>query len=315
VIRLRRLAGLAAAFLVADAVLGSLGGLVGAVWPWADALNHFSPVWLGLAWIGGIGARVLLEPCLFRARTVMAAALAVVVSGAPIMIEGFKGATELNAGPPTLTVLTFNRWWDSPDSAREGEAIRTSGADLVALQEGDGFAATAATLKDVYPYQLMCGGKCDTAILSKRPFLATGQEDHARWRPGGTDFLWARTTAPDGRPVTLATVHLYWPIPPWIQRNQRARVAADVAVLPHDDLILTGDLNLTPWSFTLRGFDRALAPLTRRTHGLLSFPATAPFPLLALDQVFASPQWRTVSVGRLPRAGSDHYPVIVELKR
>ncbi|HTK34118.1 MAG TPA: endonuclease/exonuclease/phosphatase family protein [Caulobacteraceae bacterium] len=311
----RRQVGLAGAVLAFGAALAAVGGLVGAVWPWADALNHFAPVWLVLAWTGGLSARFLLAPGRVRGGATVAAALAVMVAGAPMAVEAYQAETEPAPGPAALTILSFNRWWDSPDGARQAAAIRASGADLVALQEADGFAAEAAAMKDLYPYQLFCGGRCDTAILSKRPFLATGREDHARWGPGGTDFLWARTTAADGRPVTLATAHLYWPIPPWLQRYQRARIAAQIAALPHDELVLTGDLNLTPWSFTLRGFDRTLAPLTRRTHGLLSFPATWPVPVLALDQAYAGPGWRTVDVRTLPRAGSDHYPLLVQLKR
>ena len=309
-------AGLAGAVLVAVAAGASALGLLGAVWAWPDALNHFIPVWLCLAWIGGLVARFSWPPGPRRGWVVIAAALTVLIAGAPIAIEVASGAREAVPGPPTLTLLTFNRWWETPDSAREAQAIRTSGADLVAIQEGNGFAAAAMNLRDVYPYQLLCGGRCDTMILSRLPFLATGREARGGpWRPGGTDLIWARVMAPDGRPMTLATVHLYWPIPPWIQRNQRARVAADVAALPRDELILTGDFNLSPWSFTLRSLDKALAPLTRRTHGLLTFPATWPLPFLALDEVFAAPAWRTVSVSKLPRAGSDHYPVLVELKR
>ena len=312
----RWLAGLLGAFLAVAAALATALGLVGAIWPWPDALNHFIPVWLCAAWIGGLLVRFSWPPGRARGWCVIVAAFAVAAAGAPLMAEVVKGAAETAPGPPTLTILTFNRWWDTPESAREAAAIRTSGADLVAIQEGNGFAAAAAGLADVYPYQFACTGKCDTMILSRLPFLATGKEDHGgAWRPGGTDFLWARVMAPDGRPATLATVHLYWPIPPWVQRNQRARVAEDVAGLRKDELILTGDFNLAPWSFTLRSLDRALAPLTRRTHGLLTFPATWPLPFLALDEVFAAPSWRTVGLRTLPRAGSDHYPVLVELKR
>jgi endonuclease/exonuclease/phosphatase (EEP) superfamily protein YafD len=304
---LRRWAGLAGAALALVAAGAAGIGLIGAVWGWPDALNHFAPVWLCAAWIGGLLARFLLPPGKARARIVIAAALTVLVSGAPVMIEAARGASDQAPGPPGLTVMTFNRWWDSPESPRETAAIRASGADLVALQEADNFAdAAAAGLKDIYPHQLFCDG-CDTAVLSKRPFLATGR--------GRGDFLWARTTAPDGRPVTLATVHLFWPIPPWIQRRQRARLAANVAALPQDELVLTGDFNLTPWSFAMRSLDRSLKPLTRRTHGLMTFPATWPVPVLALDQVFAGPQWRSAIIRRLPRAGSDHYPLLVQLRR
>ena len=56
---------------------------------------------------------------------------------------------------------------------------------------------------------------------------------------------------------------------------------------------------------------------------LFSWPAAAftrwniraPFPVLAIDHVYAGAAWRTVSVRRGPRLGSDHYPVVVVLAR
>ena len=83
--------------------------------------------------------------------------------------------------------------------------------------------------------------------------------------------------------------------------------------------MLLGDFNLTPWSFAMRGLDFGLKPMTRRTRGVLSYPARlgrlTPLSFLAIDQVFAGPDWRTARVERLARGGSDHYPVMVTLRR
>jgi endonuclease/exonuclease/phosphatase (EEP) superfamily protein YafD len=310
----RSVAGLGLA-LSAGAAAGCLVGLIGAL-PlkaalWPDAVNSFIPVWLVAGWVGAVAARIGFPRGRWRTIALVMAAFAVLVSGVPLVTEMTR--TGRQAAPPgNLTILTFNRWWDSPDIPRQLRAIRQVNADLVALQEADTF--DAAPLADLYPFQHRCHEGCDTVILSKRPFLATGRDPLRRW-PGGTEFLWVRTTAPDGKPVTLATVHLFWPVPPWIQRGQRGHVAEMVKGLKTDELVLTGDFNLTPWSFAMRRMDPTMAPLTRRTHGLLTFPATWPLPFLALDQVYAAPAWKTVEIKRLPGAASDHYPVRVELKR
>jgi endonuclease/exonuclease/phosphatase (EEP) superfamily protein YafD len=179
------------------------------------------------------------------------------------------------------------------------------------MQEAAGFQAPAARmLADAYPYQFACP-TCDTLILSKRPILARGRDEGGHHT---LDLIWVRTTDAAGRPVTLATVHLFWPVPPWLQRFQRERLAEVVRRLP-GPLILTGDLNSTPWSFALRGLDRALSPLVRRTHGVITFAANWPVPVLALDQVYAGPAWGAVAVDRLPATGSDHYPLLVTLGR
>jgi endonuclease/exonuclease/phosphatase (EEP) superfamily protein YafD len=295
------------------AALACAAGLVGAVWGWADVLNNFLPVWLCEAWIGGLLARYLLPPGWFRAWAVIAAAFAVVVAGVPIALEASAAARETSNGPATLTLLTFNRWWDTTEPALQEAMIRKADADLVTLQEADGLGAVGTRLLDLYPFQATCG-HCNTVILSKRPLLSRPPESAYRGTGWGS-FLWARTTAPDGRPVVIATHHLFWPIPPRIQRIQRGHIADGLAPLPKDALILAGDFNLAPWTFGMRAWEKALAPLTRRTHGLLTFPATWPAPFLALDQVFAGPGWRTVSVERLPYAGSDHYPVLIRFAR
>ena len=88
---------------------------------------------------------------------------------------------------------------------------------------------------------------------------------------------------------------------------------------PKERLILSGDFNSTPWSFSRRHED-AMIGLERRTRGLFSWPADRgpagmglPFALLPIDHVYAGPGWRTVRVERGPLLGSDHYPVIVTL--
>ena len=79
-------------------------------------------------------------------------------------------------------------------------------------------------------------------------------------------------------------------------------------------------MNSTPWSFTLRRQDGRLG-LERRTRALFSWPVaptygwTPPFPLLAIDQVYAGSDWKTVSVKAGPKQGSDHLPVTVVLRR
>jgi endonuclease/exonuclease/phosphatase (EEP) superfamily protein YafD len=82
-------------------------------------------------------------------------------------------------------------------------------------------------------------------------------------------------------------------------------------------MILTGDLNTTPWSFGLQRLDRTLG-LVRRDRALSTYPAQLfgrpwPLPFLAIDHVYAGPGWATVKVERGPWLGSDHYPVIVTL--
>jgi endonuclease/exonuclease/phosphatase (EEP) superfamily protein YafD len=302
-------AGFVLALIAAGA---ALGGLVGAVWGWPDVLNHFAPVWLAAAWLGALLARAALARGRLRTAALGLAAVAVLVSGTPMVVEAVKSLRQPVPAAEGLKVLTFNRLWTNREHAKVVAMVRATGADLVAMQEADGFEAPAAiALKDLYPYQFACP-TCDTLILSRRPILAQGRDDQGRHT---LDLIWIKTTDAAGRPVTLATVHLFWPVPPWLQRVQRERLARVIRPLADGHLILTGDFNSTPWSFAMRGLDRSLAPLTRRTHGVVTFAANWPVPVLALDQVYAGPAWRAAKVERLASAGSDHYPLLVTLGR
>jgi vancomycin resistance protein VanJ len=194
-------------------------------------------------------------------------------------------------------------------------------ADVVALQETAGLGPPERErLRAAYPYWATCHPGCDLILMSKTPWTDIGSQQ--QMVPGGYfAVVWATATAPDGRPFTLATTHYAWPFPPAPQAAQRTALAKAIGALPADHLILT-DFNLTPWSSALRTQDTALAPLQRRTHAVFTWPANiavvkwpAPFPLLPIDQVYAGPAWSTLAVHRLPRLGSDHYPVLVELVR
>jgi endonuclease/exonuclease/phosphatase (EEP) superfamily protein YafD len=311
-IAVRWLLGLCGAGLALVGAVAAVGGLLGVVSGWADVVNHFAPVWMVGAAIGGLLARATLPSARGRTVALALAAVAVLVAGAPVLSEWFAGATQPKPSGKVLKIMTFNRWWDgSPfDTAA---AIRRSGADIVALQEANGFERAGPSVMDLYPYQLPCPRLCDTYFLSKRPILDYGElvppQRDAR------DLVWIRTPAPDGTIVTVATIHLFWPLPPWIQERQRTQLAKVVHELPGDALILTGDFNATPWSFAVRELDRTLKPLTRRTRGLLTFPTTYKVPFLAIDQIYASPTWRGTHVERLPYGGSDHYPVLATFSR
>jgi endonuclease/exonuclease/phosphatase (EEP) superfamily protein YafD len=155
-------------------------------------------------------------------------------------------------------------------------------------------------------------------IFSKRPFSAYGCQ--VTYNPNQPDItegiVWGRTTAPDGRPFTFATTHYAWPFPGGGQGMQMAALARWVKAHPDDDLILTGDFNLTPWSFALRRQDGMLKPLKRQDHAIFTWPAViarlykpTPFALLPIDHIYAGKGWRAVRFQRLARAGSDHYGI------
>jgi endonuclease/exonuclease/phosphatase (EEP) superfamily protein YafD len=309
------------------AFLGLAGGvlsLVGRWSPWLDVLAQWAPLWLGLSAAGGLLALALVEPGP-RGRILALAVVGLIAGGVLTGPDVYRAVQDRmtassNDGAAkgeALKLLTFNVWDDNIDKKGAIDRILASGADVIATQEHWGLGqAEFARLWAAYTFRTAKNDGCDVVIFSRRPILASAVKvtrvgDHP------TCIVWARTTDAGGRPITVASTHFAWPIPPGDQARQRALLAASLRGLDQRDLFLAGDFNTAPWSQAMRDQDARLAPLRRRTHALLSWPANvaligkpAPFPLLAIDHIYAGPAWKTLRVERLARAGSDHYGVL-----
>lgn len=313
-----------AAGLAALSVIGLLGAWI----RWADVVNQFAPLWLALAMFMLLVLAVRGGPRGSRRAGAMLL-FAVAVQGGltiPELLAGVRAIPRSPRSGPAFTVLTFNVWNDAADRAGMIDRIAASGADVVTLQEALALEqAPSAKLAAAYPYRATCDDwwGCEILILSKRPILDHHYTAPAPTGPGGPLWaVWVTTTASDGRPVSVLSTHFAWPIPPGFREAQVQQLSVSVQALGHASLIVTGDCNAGGSSFTLRDQDALLPSLTRRTRGVFSWPAIvdgthwpAPFPFLAIDQLYATRDWRTLDVTRLPRSGSDHYPILVRLAR
>lgn len=227
----------------------------------------------------------------------------------------------VKADETALRVMQFNLWRGNVKPEKAAEVIRKSGADVVVtvetFQRSQNIPSSVA---DIYPYRARCA--CAIAILSRWPIIEDSvQRDTRRPVQADPSIIWATIRTPHGD-VTVIGNHFTWPTNPPRQAWQTRVLLNTAAYFDKRDLIVTGDFNSTPWSFFLKRQDKALG-LERRTRGVSSWPAghvsdlnlPSLFPLLPIDHVYAGSDWRTVSVKRGPRAGSDHYPVIVTLAR
>ena len=317
--------GLGGGLIVVGAIAALLPDIPASEW---DQPNHFLPIWLSLTAFGAVLARLALERRRARGVVLAFAVFALVAGGLPVGREYLarvaQGADQLQPGD--LKVLQFNIFEGNPWPPYARARIAEAAADVAALQEPHPEVLAAPELLALYPHRTPCVGRvCLSAIWSKRPITAWRYE---RLKIPNTqpqislDILWADTTGPDGKPVRVVTTHYGWPWPPKFQRPQRAALADYLEDFDKRSLILAGDFNAAPWSVGMRRQDRRLAPLIRRTRVLYTWPAYVPrifkptgFGVLPIDHVYAGPAWRTVRVERLQRGASDHYPVLVTLRR
>ncbi|MDX5421303.1 MAG: endonuclease/exonuclease/phosphatase family protein [Hymenobacteraceae bacterium] len=122
---------------------------------------------------------------------------------------------------------------------------------------------------------------------------------------------------PSGRMFDLFTVH---PQPPRLMRNTETREAELLIVakqaketsLPS---IVAGDLNDVAWSSTTKLFKKISGMLDPRVgRGFFNtYNAQIPFFRYPLDHVFYDPEFRLLSLRRLSKFGSDHFPILISL--
>lgn len=286
-----------------------------------DALNHVAPVWLCL----GLAAMVLAS--LFARGAERKAVLALGAVGVlsitfligPELASTFRQPAKPAPGA-TIKLIQFNLWGENNAPQATADWLLAQNADIIQVEEGSGnaFAITRA-LGQAYPHHTACRQRrgCDTWIFSRWPL--TDERNFLQDDPS-LYGAWARIDHPGGA-FTVAATHFVWPIPAGPQQAQSRLLGKILAPFPQETLIVTGDFNSTPWSWSLKRQDKALG-LERRTRALASWPsgrfsriASAPFPILPIDHVYAGKAWKTVKVERGPALGSDHRPVVVTLTR
>lgn len=298
---------------LAAAVLGQGGRWSGGL----DVLNHFEPAWLG----GGLLALAMWlaagRPDAPTPAMACAAAVIAFIQMAPELFAS-RALTPSRPGAERLKIIQFNAWSRNADPPGTLRWILAQDADVVVLEEALGSREVVQGLRLAYPYRRTCMGKtwCEVEMFSKAPPIAW-----AGLMPTlGLSAAWS-TYQGAGGPFTVVGMHAGWPFPSGLQQWETNTLAKVIAPMAKDRMIISGDFNSTPWSFALRRQDK-LFGLQRRTRALFSWPARPnddlavqpPFPLLPIDHVYAGKGWRTVSVTRGPRLGSDHFPVIVVLE-
>jgi endonuclease/exonuclease/phosphatase (EEP) superfamily protein YafD len=285
-------------------------GLLAAWWPALDIINNGIPYLLA-------GGLILLGlAALTRKPWLIAGAILIVALNAYVLRSGLHGSAAMApAGSERfLRVVTFNLWGGNDRMDEVSKFLADSDADVVVLQEvtrAHG-ALLRQSLQTAYPHAT---DGARIVILSKHPILAEGQLDRPGFPPWISLMLrWVRLEV-NGFTFELAGVHLARPFYPELQEED-VEALIRFAASRDRPLIVAGDFNMSPWTEKLRRLGR-LAGIRRYNTFRLTWPVRRDelplLPLVAIDNVLASPNFDKIAAIGGPRLGSDHRPVIVDL--
>jgi endonuclease/exonuclease/phosphatase (EEP) superfamily protein YafD len=278
-----------------------------------DVLAQFAPIWLAGA-LGAFAAAWIFVGYT-RALILGMSAVGVAAAGALILPELLRstGPKAAPDAPDQLKVIQANLWAGNLTLEEEVAWLVAQKPDVLITEEST--PRSRDLIVAATGWHVACP-RCQVMIFSPMKPISTSTPPRANSEPPIARATFRRG---DGRFTVIGT-HYVWPT---LGGRQQAAGRSLAQVLDRFDkqrLILAGDFNSAPWSFTRRREDVAFG-LIRRTKALFSWPAgeftgrriQAPFPFLAIDHVYAGAGWATVKVERGPRLGSDHYPVVVTL--
>jgi endonuclease/exonuclease/phosphatase (EEP) superfamily protein YafD len=221
------------------------------------------------------------------------------------------------ADRPILRLLIANVHTGNRDHGRLLELVGTEKPDLLLLEEID--AAWLAALEPLtadYPHRIARPSvdNFGIAMWSRVPI-----EARVRWfGSAGVASIQAKLQHA-GSSVHILLTH---PLPPMNARNARLRDGQTRAVARAvrqigGRVILAGDFNMTCWSPAFADLleDSGLSDSTRGFGPQTTWPTTLPLPCrIPIDHCLHTPDFEVVDRRVGPDIGSDHLPLIVDLR-
>lgn len=307
------------------ALLLAILALLGQLGRWSDRWDAINIVLPYLALPAAIAAVLVLAMTWRRRGPAFwlggSALMAVAIAPLSLIVGEWRAPGPPSCAGERLRIVQFNAWKDNPATPSAARWIRLVDPDLIFVEEARNAMPLPVLLRDRYPFQQSCIGPslCSTQILSKRAPLAAG--GLAQGDPENRSALsaaWMRFGSPGGA-FTVVAAHLGrpWPFPRF--EGDRAALIRFIRTQSLATTVLAGDFNLPGWTFQLRRLEAGLG-LERQSYALLSWPAILghrhnPMPLLPIDHLFAGRDWAVTDLRRGPFLGSDHYPLVADLRR
>ncbi|MGR3803650.1 endonuclease/exonuclease/phosphatase family protein [Marinibacterium profundimaris] len=276
---------------------GTLARLADGLRPWLLLLSI--PLGLSLAlagarWIGGL--------CVVLA-----------LAGLVSLAIDYRSRVAPVGSEADLTVIWFNIFGENGIAPeRIEEAIRASGADIIAFAESAPATEALQALSDIYPYGHSCDGvvNCGIQVISRLPITDLRSSD----LPSGLNRMLRFTVEhPDAGPVPIHAVHLTKPWYESVRNFEDLRLHNSLRAATSDRQVLIGDFNAAPWSRRIRKLEIA-RNLSHPRLPTATWPARLGALGVPIDHVFTRGD---IAVTRVDpwgeELGSNHRGLRVEL--
>lgn len=300
--------------LAAGLTLVTAGTLAARAWWFLDLLTHFRVQYVAAALaLSAIGIAL-------RERRVVAVMMVVAAIHALAVRDLWLGGAEAPLAEGTaLRVASANVYDPNPTPGKVLEFVRASDADIVVLVDAEAprWREVLAGVGTLYPHAVPDGWSAGAPIVmfSRHPILAVRPVEAPRKL---SPFVRA-DVAVGGQTVTVIGVHARSPTPyegyHTHLRDRQLRLLAEVARTERGPVIVAGDLNLSPGSPRFGEFLAEAGLRAARGQGWIgTWPRWFWPARVQIDHVLAKGSIVLEAVGRGPGMGSDHFPVIADLR-
>ena len=295
------------------ACIGTVAGLAGGAWWGFDLASHFR-----VQYLLGLALAVIVLLVVRRPKTALvftAFALVNLILVAPFYVGASDDGV---ADGDSCRVLLCNVQTRNTRFEAVEAYVRATQPDIVVLLEVNAdWIAALESLQDLLPYSTSDprSDNFGIAVYSRVPPRAAVVE---RIGPASVRSIVAEFGTDDDWFTMIAT----HPVPPQgrvgseVRNAQLAELGRLVTTI-ESPVMLVGDLNATPWSHPFRRLiDRTGLASASLGQGVRpTWPAVFPAPMrIPIDHCLCSAEFDVVRTRVGPDVGSDHLPLLIDLR-
>ena len=297
------------AVTLAGVTLASLVAFLGRLWWIFDLFSHFRLQYAVLSLICALGFLLGGEPVGFFI------SFGFGLLNLALLYPLYRRKSTRPQSATTYRILSANILGSNADYAQIAQMLDQEKPDIALIVEYDHHHDQG--LKQViaeFPYYFLIPRQDNygLALLSRLPLAST---EAVMLNDDQIPVLVARVEI-QGCPVTIIGSHPPPPKRKWMSsmRDRQMLALAHLAAQQSGEVILLGDFNATPWSYSYRDLLQQSKLLDSRIGFGVQATWPAHFPLLKvpIDQILHSAGISITSLSTGCACGSDHHPLIAE---